>query len=209
MEFKNIRKRVRAINGRGFTLIELLIVIAIIAILASMAIPYYIKYQQKSKVSSYAEPYARACLTDLIAFCTDHHGQSIDINIVNNLANCKKIIGLNGTTPDKNVYVVFTDDKAQSDISGSINWTKVVTGSTISGIIDIKYVENYSIYVDNLACTNNGELEDQNGKSVDITTRLVYVNNQEITQIGPYFAECSYYPGKGIKCMVTDNPVNE
>ncbi|MDW7973225.1 MAG: prepilin-type N-terminal cleavage/methylation domain-containing protein, partial [Thermodesulfovibrio sp.] len=57
---------------KGFTLIELLIVIAIIAILASIAIPQYMKYQRKSKVSSYAEPIARACLMDYAAYCVEN-----------------------------------------------------------------------------------------------------------------------------------------
>ncbi len=57
---------------KGFTLIELLVVIAIIAILASLAIPQYLKYQRKAKVSSYAEPMARGCLMDLAAYCMEN-----------------------------------------------------------------------------------------------------------------------------------------
>jgi len=57
---------------KGFTLIELLVVIAIIAILASLAIPQYLKYQRKAKVSSYAEPIARGCLMDLVAYCMEN-----------------------------------------------------------------------------------------------------------------------------------------
>jgi len=57
---------------KGFTLIELLVVIAIIAILASLAIPQYLKYQRKAKVSSYAEPIARGCLMDLAAYCMEN-----------------------------------------------------------------------------------------------------------------------------------------
>jgi type IV pilus assembly protein PilA len=59
---------------KGFTLIELLVVIAIIAILASLAIPQYLSYQRKSKVSSYAEPIARGCLMDLSAYCMENPG---------------------------------------------------------------------------------------------------------------------------------------
>jgi type IV pilus assembly protein PilA len=61
---------------KGFTLIELLVVIAIIAILASLAIPQYLKYQKKSKVSSYAEPIARGCLMDLVAYCMENPGSA-------------------------------------------------------------------------------------------------------------------------------------
>jgi len=61
---------------KGFTLIELLVVIAIIAILASLAIPQYLKYQRKAKVSSYAEPIARGCLMDLSAYCMENPGAS-------------------------------------------------------------------------------------------------------------------------------------
>ena len=61
---------------KGFTLIELLVVIAIIAILASLAIPQYLKYQRKAKVSSYAEPIARGCIMDLAAYCMENPNSS-------------------------------------------------------------------------------------------------------------------------------------
>jgi prepilin-type N-terminal cleavage/methylation domain len=61
---------------KGFTLIELLVVIAIIAILASLAIPQYLKYQRKARISSYAEPIARACLMDLAAYCMENPANS-------------------------------------------------------------------------------------------------------------------------------------
>jgi prepilin-type N-terminal cleavage/methylation domain-containing protein len=44
-------------NGKGFTLIEIMIVIAIISLIMSIAIPYFIKYRSDSQ--------AKACITNL------------------------------------------------------------------------------------------------------------------------------------------------
>ena len=76
---------------KGFTLIELLVVIAIIAILGSLAIPQYLKYQRKAKVSSYAEPIARGCIIDLAAYCMENPGASITpvIGSTSPGANCR------------------------------------------------------------------------------------------------------------------------
>ena len=77
---------------KGFTLIELLVVIAIIAILASLAIPQYLKYQRKAKVSSYAEPIARGCIMDLAAYCMENpnaDAAGFTVGTASYGANCK------------------------------------------------------------------------------------------------------------------------
>jgi len=77
---------------KGFTLIELLVVIAIIAILASLAIPQYLSYQRKARVSSYAEPIARGCLMDLVAYCMENPNAAAAGFIVGNTSyglNCR------------------------------------------------------------------------------------------------------------------------
>ncbi len=76
---------------KGFTLIELLVVIAIIAILASLAIPQYLSYQRKARVSSYAEPIARACLLDFVGYCMENPGMPASYVIGNTSvgANCR------------------------------------------------------------------------------------------------------------------------
>ncbi|RUM59870.1 MAG: hypothetical protein DSY66_05455 [Persephonella sp.] len=63
-------KRVK-VDNKAFTLVELLIVIAIIGILASFSLASYLKYREKSILTSHALPVADACAKDVITYCID------------------------------------------------------------------------------------------------------------------------------------------
>ncbi len=73
-EGKNFMGILAMRQQKGLTLIEAIVVIAIISTLASVAIPMYLDYQKKAKVRSYAEPIARACVMELVAYCAENPG---------------------------------------------------------------------------------------------------------------------------------------
>jgi len=107
---------------KGFTLIELLVVIAIIAILASLAIPQYLSYQRKARVSSYAEPVARGCMMDIAAWCMENAGQTV---ATANLSNCANTTV---STAGGNVNL-SRPDTVNCEVNGQVPTTVTVTAT--------------------------------------------------------------------------------
>ncbi|MDW8135964.1 MAG: prepilin-type N-terminal cleavage/methylation domain-containing protein [Thermodesulfobacterium sp.] len=93
------------LRNLGFTLLELILVMAIISILSALAIPIYIRYQQKSKVASYALPMVRACANEAITYCMSERAADVSNLTLNvtSFPNCR-----NATTPVGNLTVNIT-----------------------------------------------------------------------------------------------------
>ncbi|MFN3813433.1 MAG: prepilin-type N-terminal cleavage/methylation domain-containing protein [Aquificaceae bacterium] len=81
---------------RAFTLVELLFVVVIIALLASMAVPTYLKYSEKSKVSSFALSIASACAKDAMADCVHRFVNSPTLFSISSLPNCSNVSTIMG-----------------------------------------------------------------------------------------------------------------
>jgi type IV pilus assembly protein PilA len=126
---------------KGFTLIELLVVIAIIAILASLAIPQYLSYQRKARVSSYAEPVARGCMLDIASWCMENAGQTANTSQLANCANTSISVAGGQTVTLTPPATVACQGNGQVPTGTAVT-------ATLSGITDYRarcYAENQSV----------------------------------------------------------------
>ena len=95
-ELKNKRKK----NNKGFSLVELIVVIAIMAVLIAVLAPQFIKYVEKSKVSS-----DEANAKELLAACQVAMADE----------DCDVALPGSGTTP----LATFTKDKIEIKVTAT------------------------------------------------------------------------------------------
>jgi len=127
---------------KGFTLVELLVVIAIIAILFSLAIPQYINYAERARLTSYALPIARACMADVASYCsTDPPPAGTETySIIGNSAfpNCMA----NRTTPGGTVYFTVVEAFQCSNtgqlVAGKLHAYFSATGQRVVCQVDVR-----------------------------------------------------------------------
>ncbi len=70
--------------NKAFTLIELLLVVAILTILVSMAVPYFVRYRNNG-ASTTAELILRNCMTSLSISFHENNTTSLNCSVGNNI----------------------------------------------------------------------------------------------------------------------------
>src|SRR5690554_5564695 len=137
---------------KGFTLIELMIVVAIIGILASVALPAYQDYTKRAHVSEglALAAGAKAALTEYYSsmgtWPADAAEAGIDTNITGNAVDS---VVLSGDANGQVIVITYNSkvDGANNELalspyttSGSIRWSCRQAGTGITNGIDTKYV---------------------------------------------------------------------
>ncbi len=120
----------RDVKMRGFTLVELMIVVAIIAIITSIAIPYYLNFQTRAKQAE-----ARSNLGALRTCLVSHYAENNTYNVGNE--------GTIVYTPADNDGVPF----GQSSLARGNNrqWDNATHFSTIGFTAETAVYFNYSL----------------------------------------------------------------
>ena len=138
-----IQPQVRAGRQSGFTLIELMIVVTIIGVLASIAVPVYRDYTIRVRVSEAASVFAPV-KADISLFYSENGTLPVDLTALDRIANNPASfegeyvdsLYVGGGTPGQTVIKMKHDPRLGDADSNEIIWVpQTATGGTLRWII--------------------------------------------------------------------------
>lgn len=136
-------------NNKGFTLIELIVVIAIIAVLAAILAPQYLRYVEKSRVSTDCQTAAEimnatrtACAEESVYDTLDESDNTVVWGTKGRIeCKSKKTTNLDLTNE---VLTTITGDKTKDEVKRKSKtltekgvWTVTITPKTDNGTVTI------------------------------------------------------------------------
>ena len=139
-----MQQQVRAGRQSGFTLIELMIVVTIIGVLASIAVPVYRDYTIRTRVSEAANIFAPV-KADISLFYSENGTLPVNLAALDRIANIAASfegeyvadldVGNGGATPGQTVIKMKNDPRLGDADSQEIIWVPQTTGGTLRWII--------------------------------------------------------------------------
>lgn len=136
-------------NNKGFTLIELIVVIAIIAVLAAILAPQYLRYVEKSRVSTDCQTAAEIMNATRTACAEESVYDKLDAtkNTVawkdDGIIECKSGSSTNADLSNE-VLTTITGDKTKVEVKRKSKtltkkgvWTVTITPKTDNGTVTI------------------------------------------------------------------------
>ena len=137
-------------NNKGFTLIELIVVIAIIAVLAAILAPQYLRYVEKSRVSTDCQTAAEimnatrtACAEESVYDTLDATTNTVEWKADGKI-ECKSGSSTNNADLTNEVLTTITGDKTKETVARKSKtltnkgvWTVTITPKTDNGTVTI------------------------------------------------------------------------